>query len=330
MIINREVLNSKPIIDKENYTDIDLFEYTLEVASVMNNDITMFMEAGLGGGIKKAFDFKAIINAIIDALISAIKKLFSHFLAFLAQLASMGSSFEIELRRFKDKIKAMDNSFTLDFPYYEFTNISGEYPPFNVYNHITDIITYYDSKFNEIMKSGSVGVPKLVELQQQINLQDKQNIFRGELLGSKGNTTEYGDYATVLFNFFRNNDSTPKNNVVIPGKIVYDKFYVPYIDAKAEINKIKKEQNNVEKSIKQIKNKVNKEFFSMNLSMYSDEVKEQISTTTVNIQRQLCSLVDLIAQDLLLFYGQKLQAYKDFKAQSRKVLVAAIKACIIQ
>lgn len=328
MIINREVLNSKPIIDKENYTDIDLFEYTLEVASIMNNDIDVFMEA-MSGEKKKIFDFSAIINAILDALFAAIRKLFKAFLAFLAQLVSMGASFEIELRRFKDRIKAMTNSFTIDFPYYEFTNLSSEYPPFNVYQHITDIITYYDTRFNEIMKSGAVGVPKFVELQQKINLQEKQNIFRADLLGSKS-TESYGDYATILFNFFRNNDSTPKNNMVINGKDVYDKFYVPYIDSKGEINKIKKEQNNVEKNIKQIKNKINKNFFEINLSMYAPDLASQVSNTTITIQRQLCSLVDLMSQDLLLFYGQKLQAYKDFKAQSRKVLVAAIKACIME
>lgn len=329
MIINREVLNSKPVRE-ERCTDIDLFEYTLETASIMNNDIMLFTEA-IGGGnkSKKIINFGAIINAIIDALINALKKLFRKFLAFLAELASMGSSFEIELRRFKEKIKALNKPVELDFPYYEFTNIEPGYPPFDVYDRITDMITGYDIKFNNIIKNPGSAPGKLVELQNEINVQEKQNVFRNMMLDPKYNTEDIGDYAVKLFSFFRNNSSTPKNNVVIKGSDIYDKYYIPYIEAKKEITTLRREQDNVEKNIRQVKTKIKKEFFKVDLSLFDTSSANEVSTTIMNIERQILSILDLMSQDLLLFFGQKLQAYKDFKLQSRKVLVCAIKACIV-
>lgn len=327
MIINREVLDSKPVRE-ERYTDIDLFEYTLDIAKVMNNDIMLFTES-VGGKGKKVFDFGAIINAIIDALINALKKLFRKFLAFLAELASMGSSFEIELRRFKEKLKAFDKPVELDFPYYEFTNIDPGYPPFNVYDRINDMISGYDSKFNSIMKNPGSVAGKLAELYSEINPQEKQNVFRNMLLNPKYNTEAVADYAATLHRFFRNNTDTPKNNVVLKGSDIYDKYYVPYVEAKKEITAIRRDQDDVEKNIRQVKAKIKKEFFKVDLSMFDTSLADEVSTTTLNIERQICTIVDLMSQDLLIFFGQKLQAYKDFKLQSRKVLVCAIKACIV-
>jgi len=298
MIINREVLNSKPVREERN-TDIDLFEYTLETASVMNNDIMLFTES-IGVKGKKIFDFGAIVTAIIDALINALKKLFKKFLAFLADLASMGASFELELRRFKDKIKALDKPVTIDFPYYEFTNLENESDNKKIYDDITKLVTP-------------------TSLQSEFVVKSKQSTFRNILLNNK--YSEDGDFVVTLFNFFRNG-GTPNNTVSIPGGVIYDKFYIPYIDARKELSKIRREEDNVEKDMYQTKMKIKKE-----ISSKFDTEKDP--NKSVDLQRQACTCLDLISQDLLIYYGQKLQAYKDFKLQCRKVLVCAIKACIM-
>lgn len=299
MIINREVLNSKPVRE-ERCTDIDLFEYTLDIAKVMNNDIMIFTEGVIGGKNKKIFDFGAIVSAIIDALINALKKLFKKFLAFLAELASMGSSFEIELRRFKEKIKALDKPVVVDFPYYEFTNLENESDNKKIYDDISKLVTP-------------------ANLQSEFVVKSKQSTFRNMLLNNK--YSEDSDFVVALFNFFRNG-GTPNNTVSIPGNIIYDKFYIPYIDARKELSKIKKEEDNVEKNMYQTKMKIKKE-----ISFKFDTEKDP--NKSIDLQKQACTCLDLISQDLLVYYGQKLQAYKDFKVQSRKVLVYAIKACIV-
>ena len=66
------------------------------------------------------------------------------------------------------------------------------------------------------------------------------------------------------------------------------------------------------------------------LSITKDFKDDQNVQCTLALQRKLCTLMDLITQDILLAYGQKLQAYKDYKLQCRKILVETIKACIIQ
>ena len=55
-----------------------------------------------------------------------------------------------------------------------------------------------------------------------------------------------------------------------------------------------------------------------------------MTQSVFNIERKLCTAIDLISQDILLMYGQKYQAYKEFKTQSKTILVETIKACIVQ
>lgn len=334
MIMNREVLlNTKQNID--SLENLDMFEYTLEVAGVMNDDISSFMEAVTGNiGNKKfsiGFDFGKIVSSILDALWSALKKLFRTFLSFLAQLASMGSSFEIELRQFKERIKAFNGNVSLDFPYYEYTNLSGEYPSFNVYQAIENIVEYYKTEYDKRINQGGSAVYLMAELDNKIEAANEQNKFRNLLFGVKDFSKDCSDYARLLNEWFRNQNTTPRNDVVLPGNIIYNNYYIPYVDSRKEINKIKKEENNVDRNIKQIKNKISRSYFDLSkINQFATEDQDKLMQSVGSIQRKLLASVDLMCQDLLLMYGQKLQAYKEFKTQSRKVLVLAIKAIIMQ
>lgn len=334
MIINREVLNTKEtaINSLEN---LDMFQYTLEVASVMNDDISSFMEAVTGNiGNKKfsiGFDFGKILNAMFDALWNAIKKLFRTFLAFLAQLASMGSSFEIELRQFKDRIRAFNGTVELDFPYYEFTNLGQDYPSFDVYKDIENIVEYYKSEYDKRITQGGSAIFLMNELDNKINPVVEQNKFRNRLLGRNSNEDDCSDFARLLHEWFRNQNDTPRNNVSLDGSKIYNDFYVHYVDSRKEINQIKKEESNVDKNIKQIKNKIVREYFDLTkIGQFAAEDQDKLIQSVGSIQRKVLACVDLMCQDLLLMYGQKLQAYKEFKTQSRKVLVSTIKAVIVQ
>lgn len=329
MIINREALNIK----KENTIDYntDLFEYTLELTRTMNDDICLFTEA-VGNGEKKIFNFEGIINAILDALFSAIKKLFRKFLALLAQLASMGSSFEIELRAYKERIKAFTGNVRLDFPYYEYSNLGEDIPGHDIYQGIHDILEFYAAKYSTFINQGGSAVSAISKLESEINPAYEQNKFRNRLLGRKNDfETNCSDFARLVSEYFKSGNDIPRENIVIDGSRVYHAFYEPYVDSKKEINKIKKEQNNVEREIKQVKSTINKNYFDMSkIRQFAEADQSTLTQSIAAIQRKLCTSVDLMCQDLLLFYGQKLQAYKDFKAQCRKILVLTIKACIVE
>lgn len=333
MIMNKEVLlNTKHNID--SLENIDMFEYTLEVAGVMNDDISSFMEAVTGNiGNKKfsiGFDFGKILSSILDALLSALKKLFRTFLAFLAQLASMGSSFEIELRQFKERIKTFNGNITVDFPYYEYTNLSSEYPSFNVYESIENIVEYYKSEYDKRINQGGTAIFLIHELDNKINPATEQNKFRNLLFGSRDFSTDHSDYARELNEWFRGQNTTPRNDVVLPGNRIYNDFYLPYVDSRKEINKIKKEENNVDRNIKQIKSKIQRSYFDLSkINQFAAEDQDKLIQSVGSIQRKLLTSIDLMCQDLLLMYGQKLQAYKEFKTQSRKILVLTIKAVIM-
>lgn len=334
MIMNREVLlNTKQNVD--SLENLDMFEYTLEVAGVMNDDISSFMEAVTGNiGNKKfsiGFDFGKIVSSILDALWSALKKLFRTFLAFLAQLASMGSSFEIELRQFKERIKAFNGNVTLDFPYYEYTNLSDEYPSFNVYQSIENIVEYYKTEYDKRINQGGTAIYLMAELDNKIDAANEQNKFRNLLFGSKDNSTDCSDYARLLSEWFRAQNTTPRNDVVLSGNRIYNDFYIPYVDSRKEIKKIQREENNVDKNIKQIKSKIQRNYFDLTkINQFATEDQDKLMQSVGSIQRKLLTSVDLMCQDLLLMYGQKLQAYKEFKTQSRKVLVLTIKAIIME
>lgn len=330
MIINREVLNNTKS-KKESYTEnMDMFEYTLELAGNMNDDISLFMESvniSFTGG-KKIFDFEAILNAIINAFINAIKALFRRFLALLAKLASMGSSFEIQLRAYKEKIKAYRGDVTVHFPYYHFSNIHEGYPSFNVYEQINSIITRYDTEYNEIMSHGALSVSKLGELEGKIDVQNEQAKFRGTLFNTSS-IYSGTDFAKDAFSFFRSNNDMPLDQYTVTNQEVHQ-YYEDYINANKEIRKIEKEKNDIEKKMNNIKGRIKKDYFKAALTNFAEADRQKVEQSTVAIQRKICTIVDLMCQDILLVFGQKLQAYKDYKIQGRKVLVSTIQAIIVQ
>jgi hypothetical protein len=334
MIINREVLNTSSTIGKtvENF---DMFSYTLEVASVMNDEISQFTEGVIFGSDKPAakFNFENIVSAILEALFNALKKLFRHFIAFLAQLASMGSSFEIELRRFENKLRAFDGNVEISnsIPYYEYTNISMDYPGVSVYKYIDEMVTRYIYEYNNCMSKGNSSVFLVQELDKKIDTNKEVNMLRNRLIGNRTDERDCSDFARILHEFFRNNSSSPTYGTTIPGKRIYNDFYLPYVNSKNEIKQIKKEESKCNSEIKKIKNNIKNHSFDLSAAeKFSDDVANELVARVNSIQKKLCTIVDLASQDILLMYGQKLQAYKEFKLMARQILVASIKACIVQ
>ena len=78
MIIDRKVLETKPVIKETIDENFDMFSYSLSMVSEMNDSVALFTDTVFieATGKKKIFDFEGIINAIIDAFINAIKRLF--------------------------------------------------------------------------------------------------------------------------------------------------------------------------------------------------------------------------------------------------------------
>ena len=171
----------------------------------------------------------------------------------------------------------------------------------------------------------------MAELDNKISPANEQNKFRNLLFNSRDFSTDHSDYARELNEWFRGQNPTPRNDVILSGTRIYNDFYEPYVDSRKEINKIKREENNVERNIKQIKNKISRNYFDLSkISQFAIEDQDKLMQSVGSIQRKLLACIDLMSQDLLLMYGQKLQAYKEFKTQSRKILVLTIKAIIMQ
>jgi hypothetical protein len=331
MIISREVLNAKP---KEKFNEnFDIFGYTLEAVSEMNDSISSFMDDMLlesVGKKRKIIDFEAIINAIIEAFINAIKKLFRKFLAFLAQLASMGSSFEIELKAFKDRIKYFNGTVKVSNAMFYFANLDDRIPPSDVFEFPKGVIALYNDKFNDCVKTPTSAASKLAELESKIVIEDEVNKFRNYILGGRGSEA-FDNFSADCFRYFRSGNDYPVNDQTLQGRDIYDHYYLPYIDSKAEIKKVEQEQRRVEKIMNVVKASIKKENFKDPDASYRDAAYlSQLEQATAGIQRKLCTIVDLMCQDLLILYGQKLQAYKDFRIQCRGILLDTIKACIVQ
>lgn len=327
MIINRDVLNTTHTKTENITENFNMFEYTLEVAGVFNDDISLFMES-FGDGKHKVFDFEAIIKAIIDAFINAIKSLFRKFLALLAKLASMGSSFEIELRAFKERIKAFRGEVKIDFPYYYYSNLGEEYPT-DIYELIYNLIDRTDKEYNEALKSMALGIDKLADLEAKLNPQLEIAKYRGMLFNTR-DIYSGQDFAKDVYNFFRSNNEVPFDKLTLDGSKIYNEVYEPYVNAKKEIAKIEKEKNKIERNAGKVRNIIHKDYFNANLINYDTADRQKLEQSTLAIERKLCTITDLMFQDALLVYGQKLQAYKDFRLQCRKVLIATIQAVIVQ
>lgn len=336
MIMDKSLLMpvDKPV-NEDASADFNMINYSLSLLNEANLEIINSMESiGIiteADTERKMFNFDGILQAIVDAICKVLSYILGKILALLVKLGSYGKAFEIEIRAFKQKLSSYPDY--LKFTnYVEYTHINDfeDYPSKNLINLLKDDVNNYLDKFKGLVDKNKTFTQLQFELNgMKPNLDTDAAVFRYELLGLKDQ--RYADpmsdeiYNQECFKLFRNNKEDPYATAEISSKHM-EKIYDQYVTANKNIRLIKNENARIQKDIKKAKDSINKT--ALNVSRFSLSEQQTILHSYTQLQQQVCELFSRKCKDIVTMYSAKLQAYKEFQVQSRRILTQAMQKIV--
>lgn len=335
MLMDKSLLMPTEKIYNESAVDFNMINYSLSLLNDANLEIINSMEsigilteADTG---RKIFNFDGILQAIVDAICNVLKYILGKILAVLVKLGSYGKSFEIEIRAFKKKLSSYTGYVYLT-NYVEYTHIDDfdHYPDSSVINALKDDINRYLDKFNGLVDKTKT----FSQLQFEIanikpDLDRDASVFRFELLGLRDQ--RYGEpmsdeiYNNECFKLFRNKKEDAYETAQLSVKHM-NKIYDQYVNANKNIRQIKAENARIQKDIKKAKDSINNT--ALNVARFSISEQQTVLQSYTHLQQQVCELFSRKCKDIVTMYSAKLQAYKEFQIQSRRVLTLAMQKIV--
>jgi len=333
MIIEKSLLSQNQV-QTESVSEFDMMNYSLQIMRESMNNMNLLIIQEAEG--KKLFSIKNILSSIVNAIVKVLKNILGKFLELLVKLASMGKSFDLELKKFKDKIESYNGSITFEDAY-KYTNIFGDsydkYPSTKLIEYLVEDINNTISKLKDTFdtsKNKSVAEIKFKASNLKIDVNKDITAFRYKLLGLSSSIIEpMSDEIFNLncFKLFRDNKETT-GSVTYKGKEIYNDIYLPYVNQNKSIDRIKKDnariQKDIEKSVSVIKD------MSFDLSSLDQADQQTLYQTITEIQTSLCDVYQRKCKDIVVMYSAKLQAYKDFVLYAKPWLVKVMKQIAYQ
>jgi hypothetical protein len=315
----------------ESAVDFSIFSYSLSLMNEANLEIINSMESiGIiteASGDKK-YNFDGILQAIVDAICNVLKYILGKILSLLVKLGSYGKSFELEIRAFKEKLTTYHGYLRFE-DYYEFTHIDDfeNYPNDKIVNTLREDINNYIEKFKSLVNKNKT----FAELQFNIanikpDVDTDASVFRYELLGRKD--SRYSEpmsdeiFNNECFKLFRNGQDNPYETADLTAKHLMERVYEPYVKGGSNQRRIKSENERIQKDIKKAVKSIDKT--AIDVSRFSISEQQTILQSYAQVQQAICELFNRKCKDVVTMYSAKLQAYKDFQVQSRRILTQAM------
>lgn len=334
MIMDKALLMPTDKSYDESAVDFSIFSYSLSLMNEANLEIINSMESiGIiteASGDKK-YNFDGILQAIVDAICNVLKYILGKILSLLVKLGSYGKSFELEIRAFKEKLTTYHGYLRFD-DYVNYTNISDfeNYPGSNLIDLLKEDINNYIDKFRGLVeKKNSFSELQFAITNIKPDVDKDASVFRYELLGDKDNRYAEGIsdevYNLECYKLFRGGKEDPYVDADISSKEM-SKIYDMYTKGNNNIKHIKAENARIQKDINRAKNTINRT--PLNVSKFSISEQETILHSYTELQQQVCELFSRKCKDIVTMYSAKLQAYKEFQIQARRILTQAMQKLV--
>ena len=329
MIIEKSLLNQT---NKNNNFNFDFINYSLElIRENVSTTNLLIMQESIG---IKNLSIENILISIVNGIIKVLKMILGKFLELLIKIASMGKSFELEIRAYKKKIENYNGSIKFEDSY-KYTNIYGDeyenYPSPKLVELLIDDINDMISRVKDAYGSNkSFKEIQYKALSIKPDIDREIRVFRRKLLGETNNFAE--EMSDEIFNLkcfklFRNNQENP-GTVEYKGKEIYNKIYLPYIEQRKSIDRIKKDNARIQRDIERSKSLVKD--LNFDFSKFSDSEQQTLLQSLAEMQTTLCTIYEKKCKDIVTMYTNKLQAYKDFTIYSRSWLVKVMQQITYQ
>ncbi len=333
MIIDKSLLNQSQV-HTESAIEFDMINYSLQIMRESMDNMNLLIIQEAEG--KKLFSIENILTSIVNGIVKVLKMILGKFLELLVKLASLGKSFELEIRGFKNKIEHYNGSITFEDAY-KYTNIFGDdydnYPSTKLIEYLVDDMNNTISKVRDTFdtsKNKSAKEIKYKAFTLKSTAEKDIAVFRHKLLGLTNNN--FDSMSDEIFNLncfklFRDNKEVP-GTITYKRKEIYEDIYLPYVNQKKSIDRIKKDNNRIQKDIEKSVTLIK----DMNFDLSSLDLADQqtLYQTITEIQTSLCDTYQKKCKDIVTMYSAKLQAYKDFIVYAKPWLVKVMKQIAYQ
>lgn len=314
------------IIYKDHSFFLEAIEYILKdhkefqtnmICSYSNNTINESGSDILKSALGK-IEPKKILNKVLEKFIEILEKLWNKFKSFMINFFNKDRT----INKYKKELETFENTIYFQNDRYIYTNLgmNTSYTTFksNIEKEFSTLILKL-STFRDF-KSYDQLYNELEIMKQDINSNNEYfENMRGNILGSR-NSIKKEEFATELFNYYRNNGSYIPAGKISPQEVrTACKNYFNYNTLMKSVEKDKNdmltESRKIQKEISKIKLE---NFVKVNISEDDQRVFVKILSDKSFKIKQVCDIY-------LQVFSAKLDAVKESNIQYTKILLEACK-----
>ena len=266
-------------------------------------------------------DFKAIIRKIFKIFIDLMEKLWNQFRSLLVGLFSHDKvikNFKEDLQNIKISVYYPEERYSYsDFKYN--TNLSSF--KFYIEKELTDLIMDL-TEFNQYKTKDKI-YSKIESMKEEIqNSEEYYNSIRATII-QKRNSVEKQNFATELFNYFRNGGNIIPASEIRPNEM--KNITEGYFNFKKTVKEIEKDKT----EIQQIAKKTDSMIQKVDINKYTNiSFSEEAMIEITKVIQGRCIRVKNICDMFVTTFAAKLDAVKESIVQNKNILYLACKRLI--
>ena len=329
MIINKNILfagEETTHYEEASMLSTNFSHYALDLMIESNTElIKSLSESGISLNEFNGFNFEKVISDITQIFCDIIDDLVNKFSDTMGKIFNIDLTFNLTAKKNIPNIESYSGDIQIH-DCYIFTNLEPDkFPDLELKNNFKTSINRYIDEFNKAVNATKSYNAIINDI--ALNNFDVQNTiskFRAKLLHIKDFTDPISDdvFNAECFKIFRNG-MTSTGTVNMNGKGISKFIYEPYMNTNELIKNTKKEKNFIQDSCKSAQKEISS-FSSAVSEKFTDYERNDVYQKMTDLQRNICDLFDKECRDVITLYGAKLQAYKDFRLQAKRIIVKAI------
>lgn len=273
-------------------------------------------------------DFISSVKNIIKKFLNYIKSLFERFITALNSIIKSDKY----LKQHKTDFGKFDHTMEFDMEVYNYS-IDLAIPEIHA-------LTTFEKEFNEIKKSlENITDPQKAsdELRNIYNklsndIESTLDEMRGKVLGGKISKISAGDFASELFDIYR--DGGTKDTVTVDASIVQS-AYIRFANYNDELKKVKRTKSDIEREYKEIENSLSEAYTidADHIKLSGTSVGDYTMTVIATAQMQntmelfMKTKADQVTQMSAIHtmaISAKMDAMKDCFKQDKTILYKAL------
>lgn len=329
MIINKNILFAGEEVthyEEASILSTNFSRYTLDLMIESNTElIKSLSESGIMLHEFAGFDFEKVMSDIVQIFCNMMDDLTDKFSEIMGKISTIDLTFDSLAKKIMPSIESYPGDIQIP-DCYIFTNLEfDKFSDLELKNIFKNSANRYIDGFNKAVNATKSYNAIINDISvNDFDVQATISKFRAQLLHIKDFTDPISDdtFNAECFKTFRNG-MTAAGTVNMNGKGIAKFIYEPYMNTNELIKNTKKENKFIQDSCKSARKEISS-FSSAVSEKFTDYERNDVYQKMTDLQRKICDLFDKECRDVITLYGAKLQAYKDFRLQAKRIIAKAI------